>query len=123
MPSTTRSSSIACSVATATSARPSSRRSLTQWHVEPTNPRTFDIELAKQKLDAAGYKLDANGKRLDKEGKPINLRMFMPDSDDELPEGGAVHRRTGTASSGSSVTTQVETRATLGDLHPAARGR
>ena len=32
---------------------------LTQWHVEPTNPRTFDIELAKQKLDAAGYALDA----------------------------------------------------------------
>ncbi len=66
---------------------------LTQWHVEPTTPRKFDIELAKQKLDAAGYQLDANGKRLDKEGKPINLRMFMPDSRCELSEGGAVHRR------------------------------
>jgi ABC-type transport system substrate-binding protein len=54
---------------------------LTNWHVEPTTPRTFDIELAKQKLEAAGYKLDAQGRRLDKENKPITLRMFMPDSD------------------------------------------
>ena len=59
---------------------------LTNWHVEPTTPRTFDIELAKQKLDAAGYKLDADGRRLDKEGKPITLRMFMPDSDENYPK-------------------------------------
>ena len=32
------------------------------WHVEPKTLRTFDIELAKQKLDAAGYKLDASGR-------------------------------------------------------------
>ena len=32
---------------------------LSDWHVEPTTPRTFDIELAKQKLDAAGYHLNA----------------------------------------------------------------
>jgi peptide/nickel transport system substrate-binding protein len=51
-----------------------------KWHFEPQNLRTFDIELAKQKLDAAGYKLDANGKRLDKENKPIALRMVVPDS-------------------------------------------
>ena len=56
-------------------ARRSSRRSSAKWHVEPTTPRTFDIELAKQKLDAAGYKLDASGTRLDKEGKPISLRL------------------------------------------------
>ena len=74
---------------------------LTQWHVEPTTPRTFDIEKAKQLLDAAGYKLDANGNRLDKEGKPINLRIFMPNSDDELSEGRRSSSRTGTASSGS----------------------
>jgi peptide/nickel transport system substrate-binding protein len=49
-----------------------------KWHLDPPNPRTFDIDLAKSKLDAAGYKLDANGKRLDKEGKPINLRMVVP---------------------------------------------
>jgi peptide/nickel transport system substrate-binding protein len=59
---------------------------LTQWHVEPTTARTFDIELAKQKLDAAGYELDADGRRLDKEGKPITLRMFMPDSDENYPK-------------------------------------
>ena len=50
------------------------------WHLTPPNKRTFDIELAKQKLDAAGYKLDANNKRLDKEGKPISLQMILPDS-------------------------------------------
>ena len=59
---------------------------LGQWHVEPTNPRHFDIELAKQKLDAAGYKLDSGGKRLDKEGKPIVLRLYMPDSDENYPK-------------------------------------
>jgi len=51
-----------------------------KWHVEPTAPRTFGIELAKQKLDAAGYKLDADGRRLDKEGKPISLRLLFPDT-------------------------------------------
>lgn len=52
----------------------------TSYHVEPTDPRTFDIELAKQKLVAAGYVLDANGNRLDKEGKPLNLRLYWPNS-------------------------------------------
>lgn len=55
---------------------------LAEWHVEPTTPRTFDIELAKQKLDAAGYTLDASGKRLDKEGKPIVLRLAHPNTSD-----------------------------------------
>ena len=50
------------------------------WHLEPNNLRTFDIELAKQKLDAAGYKLDSSGRRLDKEDKPINLKMVVPSS-------------------------------------------
>ena len=50
------------------------------WHLEPANLRTFDIELAKQKLLDADYPLDANGKRLDKEGKPIVLRMVVPDT-------------------------------------------
>ncbi len=65
---------------------------LGQWHVEPTTPRTFDIELAKQKLDAAGYTLDANGERLDKEGKPISLRLYMPDTDDVVSEGRPVRQ-------------------------------
>ena len=64
-----------------------------KWHLEPTNPRTFDIELAKSKLDAAGYKLDANGKRLDKEGKPINLRMVVPERLDDLQRERGVHHR------------------------------
>jgi peptide/nickel transport system substrate-binding protein len=59
---------------------------LGQWHVEPTTPRTFNIDLAKQKLDTAGYALDSSGKRLDKEGKPIVLRLYMPDSDENYPK-------------------------------------
>jgi peptide/nickel transport system substrate-binding protein len=55
---------------------------LADWHVAPDNPRHFDIELAKQKLDAAGYVLDANGKRLDKEGKPIALSLVYPSTSD-----------------------------------------
>jgi peptide/nickel transport system substrate-binding protein len=50
------------------------------WHLDPPNPRTFDLSVAKQKLDAAGYKLDASGKLLDLEGKPINLKMVVPSS-------------------------------------------
>lgn len=57
----------------------------TQYHVEPTTPRTFDIELAKSKLEAAGYVLDANNARLEKEGNPLNLRLFMPDSEATYP--------------------------------------
>jgi peptide/nickel transport system substrate-binding protein len=59
---------------------------LSDWHVEPTNLRTFDIELAKQKLDAAGYALDGSGKRLDKEGNPITLRLYAPNTDDNYPK-------------------------------------
>jgi len=59
---------------------------LGDMHVDPAQPRTFDINLAKQKLDAAGYVLDPNGKRLDKQGKPIVLRLVMPDSDENYPK-------------------------------------
>jgi len=55
---------------------------LSDWHVEPDKPRTFDIEVAKQKLDGAGYPLDANAKRLDKEGKPISLSLVHPNTND-----------------------------------------
>jgi len=55
-----------------------------RWFVPPADPRRFDIEEAKRRLDAAGYKLDASGQRLDKEGKPITLRMTWPDSEAEL---------------------------------------
>jgi peptide/nickel transport system substrate-binding protein len=62
---------------------------LSQWHVEPDKPRTFDIAKAKSLLDAAGYALDSSGNRLDKEGKPISLRMFMPNSNDTYPKAAA----------------------------------
>jgi peptide/nickel transport system substrate-binding protein len=55
---------------------------LVAWHVEPDHPRTFDMALAKQKLDAAGYPLDAQGRRLDKEGKAISLRLVYPSTND-----------------------------------------
>jgi peptide/nickel transport system substrate-binding protein len=57
-----------------------------RFHTEPNDVRTFDIELAKQKLDAAGYKLDASGNRLDKEGKALNLRLYFPNSSDDYPK-------------------------------------
>jgi peptide/nickel transport system substrate-binding protein len=58
------------------------------WHKDPATPRTFDIELAKQKLDAAGYKLNASGQRLDKEGKPISLKLVHPDYDPNFAKAG-----------------------------------
>lgn len=58
---------------------------LTDFHVTPDTLRTFNIDLAKQKLDAAGYVLNSEGKRLDKEGKPINLRLYYPNTDDNYP--------------------------------------
>ena len=88
---------------------------LTQWHVEPTTKRTFDIELAKQKLEAAGYKLDAGGKRLDKAGNPIILRLMMPDSDDNYPKA-AQFVADWYGQLGIKVTTQVLDSATLGEI-------
>ncbi len=87
---------------------------LTQWHVEPTKPRTFDIELAKQKLTDAGYTLNSSGKRLDKEGKPITLRLYMPDSDDNYPKA-AQFVADWYGQLGIKLTTQVLDSATLGE--------
>lgn len=53
-----------------------------KWHVEPDQPRTFDLAEANRRLDAAGYTKNADGKRLDKEGKVITLRITWPDSED-----------------------------------------
>ena len=55
----------------------------TRWHVEPDNPRRFDIAEANSRLDAAGYARNADGKRVDKDGKVINLRLTWPDSEAE----------------------------------------
>ncbi len=95
---------------------------LTNWHVEPTTKRTFDIELAKQKLEAAGYPLDASGQRLDKQGKPIKLRMFMPDSDENYPKA-AQFIADWYGQLGVKVTTQVLSSATLGEkIYPPEGG-
>jgi peptide/nickel transport system substrate-binding protein len=88
---------------------------LTQWHVDPTTPRTFDIALAKQKLDTAGYPLDASGNRLDKEGKPITLRMYMPDSSGDYPKA-AQFVQQWYGQLGIKVVTQVMDSASLTDL-------
>lgn len=53
----------------------------TAWHKDPATPRTFDLAVAGQKLEAAGYVLDGAGKRLDKAGNPIVLDLVFPDSD------------------------------------------
>jgi peptide/nickel transport system substrate-binding protein len=53
-----------------------------KWHVEPANPRTFNIAEANTRLDAAGYPRNADNKRVDKDGKVINLRLTWPDSED-----------------------------------------
>ena len=81
--STTSSSSTPRSAATATPGSTIIPPFHTRWHVDPATPRTFDIEEAKKRLDAAGYKLDSSNKRLDKDGKVINLRLTWPDSESE----------------------------------------
>jgi len=88
---------------------------LGQWHVEPDHPRTFDIALAIQKLDAAGYKLDAQGRRLDKESKPISLRVYMPDTNANYPKA-AQFVKDWYGQLGVKVTTQVRDSATLGNI-------
>lgn len=88
---------------------------LGQWHTDPTNIRTFSIDTAKSKLDAAGYVLDSNGRRLDKEGKPINLRLYMPDSDDTYPKV-AQFIQDWLGQLGIKITTQVFDSGTLTDL-------
>jgi len=55
------------------------------WHVEPDNPRDFNIDTANQRLDAAGYSRGADGRRVDKEGQPIEIRITWPDSEEVAP--------------------------------------
>ena len=97
---------------------------LGDMHIEPAQPRTFDINLAKQKLDAAGYPLDANGKRLDKQGKPIVLRLVMPNSDENYPKA-AEFIKDWYGQLGIEVQTQVYDSNTLTDLllPPEAGGK
>ena len=88
---------------------------LSDWHVTPDTQRTFDIELAKQKLDAAGYTLNGDGKRMDKEGKAISLRLYMPNSDDNYPKV-AQFVKAWYGQLGIGVTTQVFDSAALGSI-------
>lgn len=53
-----------------------------KWHVEPDNPRTFNLDEANARLDAAGYPRGGDGRRVDKEGNPIVLRLTWPDSEE-----------------------------------------
>ncbi len=53
------------------------------WHVEPTNPRRFDLVEAAKRLEAAGYvDADGDGTREDLQGAPLNLRLYVPSSED-----------------------------------------
>jgi peptide/nickel transport system substrate-binding protein len=88
---------------------------IAKWHVEPDNPRHFDIDLAKQKLDAAGYVLDSNGNRLDKQGKPIKLRLFYPKSDTSYQKA-AAFVKDWYGQLGINVTAQVKGSTALGNL-------
>jgi peptide/nickel transport system substrate-binding protein len=88
---------------------------IVKWHVEPDNPRHFDIDLAKQKLDAAGYVLDSNGNRLDKQGKPIKLRLFYPKSDTSYQKA-AAFVKDWYGQLGIQVTAQVKGSTALGNL-------
>ena len=88
---------------------------LSDWHVPPANLRTFDLELAKQKLDAAGYVLDGSGNRLDKEGNPISLRLYAPNTDDNYPKV-AEFVKSWYGELGISVTFQSYDSATLGEI-------
>ena len=55
------------------------------WHTEPNDVRPFDLTMAAQKLEEAGYPLK-DGVRYDKEGKPLNLSLMFPDSDASYPK-------------------------------------
>ena len=56
------------------------------WHVDPDNPRDFNIDTANQRLDAAGYDRGGDGRRVDAEGNPIVLRLTWPDSEDHTDD-------------------------------------
>ena len=56
---------------------------LSDWHVDPDKPRTFDIDDGRPEAHRRRVsEADASGKRLDKEGKPISLSLVYPDTED-----------------------------------------
>jgi peptide/nickel transport system substrate-binding protein len=61
---------------------PASQRA---WHQDPNDIRQFDLTVAGQKLDEAGYPIK-DGVRYDKEGKPLDLSLQYPASDPSYPK-------------------------------------
>jgi len=55
------------------------------WHIEPTGVRPFDLKVAAQKLDEAGYKVKGDV-RYDKEDKPLDLSLMFPNTDASYPK-------------------------------------
>ena len=80
---------------------------LSDWHVEPTTPRTFDIDA--REAEARGRRATRStrdGKRLDKEGNPIALRVIYPNTNDHLLRSRPSSCRSGTAQLGIDVSLQ-----------------
>ena len=49
------------------------------FHTEPSRPRTYDLDEARQRLDDAGYRdSDGDGIREDQDGAPIDLELYYP---------------------------------------------
>jgi peptide/nickel transport system substrate-binding protein len=55
------------------------------WHAEPKKVRPFDLTMAAQKLEEAGYPL-RDGVRYDKEGQALDLSLLFPDNDPSFPK-------------------------------------
>ena len=85
------------------------------WHTEPTDVRTFDLEVADQKLTAAGYVKDASGKRLDKEASPSASGSSCRTTTRTSPRT-ASSSRTGSPSSASPSRPKIYDSDTLVDL-------
>ena len=62
------------------------------WHAEPNDVRPFDLTMAAQKLEEAGYPLK-DGVRYDKEGKALNLQPDVPGQRRLVSQGRPVHHR------------------------------
>ena len=94
---------------------------LSDWHVEPDNPRHFDIELAKQKLDAAGYHARRQRQAARQGGqadRPAPRPSRTPTTATRSPPSSC---RSGTASSASTSRVQSYDSDTLDEPGPAAR--
>jgi peptide/nickel transport system substrate-binding protein len=55
---------------------------LSDWHVEPDHPRSFNIDTAKQKLDCGRLRPGFEPEAARQAGKPIVLRSVHPNTND-----------------------------------------